>query len=143
MRKDGAGDRPARGGGQRPSAPFPYGRSVRRSLIALLGGGTTALAVAFAPLAFGRQQPLVGLLLGAVVLLGLALALVAVGAVGPSLDHHRRTGLYLVPAKGGTLETRYAAVLWLLLILFGGLGLSLAGLGLWALGRLAMGDLGG
>jgi len=99
------------------------------------------LMLAFAPLAQGADQPSVGALLAAVCLLGLTLLVLGCGAIGPSLQHHRRTGRYLIPAKGGSLRTRHAVVFWGFLGVFGSLGLwlmgiALKGLVLWFRGAL-------
>lgn len=86
------------------------------------------LALAFAPLAFGAEKPAVGLVFSAIGLVGLALVVVSFGAIGTSRELYRETGYYWIPAKGGALRTRSAALAWLFVIVFGGLGLWLMGL---------------
>lgn len=113
-----------------PDKPFPYGRASRWSVISCLVGSCIAMALSFAPMAAGRSQPVPGLLFGAIVLIGLSMTIMATGAIGPNLRHHARTGVYLIPGKGGVIWTRHGIILWPVLTIFGGIGAWISWLGL-------------
>lgn len=76
-------------------------------------------------------------LMAAIMLMGVALLVVVWWSIEPSRRHYRETRRYLLPGKGGPVETRYATVAWGVLGSFIAMGLSLIALGIW--GAIALG----
>lgn len=106
-------------------AQFPFDRKTRIGIIAALGIGVLCLAAGMSPSVAHGGAPDRSWILSGVALAGIALLLIGLATPGPSVRRHRETGLFIIPGKGGAIETRYAAVMWAFVAFFSGMGLTL------------------
>lgn len=117
--------------------PFPFNRAVRTGGLGLviIGCGLAALGIARGVGGTEGRAMMEPILL-AVALIGVAIMLLGLGTPGPSLRHFQKTGKYLIPGRGGAIETSWGWLMWLSAVVFAGLGACLAGMGLYGLARL-------
>lgn len=106
-----------------PPSPFPWPRGLWPLLMVLLG--CAALAVCLGLLGNpARWIPLAGLCLG------LSLIVIAASVVSVNRGRDGQTEHFLMPSRAGTIETRSVLLAWLYPIVFGAIGLFLAGVSL-------------
>lgn len=114
------------------SKGFPYTRLVNYMIIGSLVTAGACLAYGMIMMWIQNTTMARPILVG-VLMTGISVALIGLGTPGPSIAHYRRTGRYLVPAKGSPFETRWAWVMWLFTVVFASLGIALVALGAYAM----------
>lgn len=109
-----------------PRTPrFPFGHKTLAAVMGAVGTSIVCLAAGILPSVAHGGAPDRSWILSGVALAGIALFLLGVATPGPSIRHHRETGLFIIPGKGGAIETRYASVMWVFVFVFSGMGLML------------------
>jgi hypothetical protein len=101
---------------------FPFRPGARALIIGLLVTGLAALLVGAILVVTIQSDAMVIPILIGLTLVGGGFIVMGVATPVPSIEHFERTGLYLIPAKNGPVETASKTGMWM-----GTLGLLLLG----------------
>ena len=113
--------------------PFPFSPGARLGGVLALISSVTLVAWSVVPAIVGGRPPDGAPLMAAVACNGAALLVVVGCSIAPCRRHKEATGGYLVPGRGGAIETRHAAVAWGVLGCYGMVAVAMVAVGLWGM----------
>lgn len=112
---------------------FPFSAEARIGGVLALILSVTLIGWSVVPAIVEGRAPEGWPLMAAVVCNGVALLVVVGWSIGPCRRHKEATGRYLVPGRGGAIETRHATVAWGVLGCYGMVAVALIAVGLWGM----------
>ncbi|MEE4161827.1 MAG: hypothetical protein V2I25_04905 [Woeseiaceae bacterium] len=114
---------------------FPFRSGIRWLILGLTGTGIAGMLLGSILVITTQSAEVVRLILIGLVVAGGGFIVTGIAAPAPSMEHYQRTGLYLIPAKNGPIETSSKTGMWMGVLALLLLGALLSGLGIYGLAK--------